>query len=150
MSVLTYFVVAQPRDAKEIGDDFLSKKFVWHDLSGMDVSALDALHSELSGNPASKMFTPTEDILPLLYEQDSQECWVYQIPADWLNLIAEIDAKAAPALTKCMIKKSWNLKSWHAHGGVDIPSFENHLIRLRDLSKEAIKKKSSVLYRVSL
>jgi hypothetical protein len=54
MSVLTYVVIANPSDASEVGKDFLSKKFDWHDFPGVCPDVLDALSGVLSGTPVSK------------------------------------------------------------------------------------------------
>lgn len=149
MSVLTYVVIAKPSDAREVGEDFLSKKFVWLDYPAFDPYAVEALHSVLSGSRVSSKATPPEKILPLLYQRDPLNgCWVYQIPDDWVKLFAQMEEKKIPATTKQMIQKSWLLKSYQK--SLDVPSVEKHMYCLRDLSKRAIKEKTSLLLFVSL
>ena len=146
MSVLTYVVIAKPSDARGVGEDFLSKKFVWLDYPAFDPRAVEALHSVLSGSRVSSKVTPPDKILTLLYQRDPLDgCWVYQIPDDWVKLFAQMDDKKIPALTKQMIQKSWLKESY-----VQVPSIEEHMYGLRDLSKRAIKEKTSLLLFVSL
>lgn len=103
----------------------------------------DALHSVLSGNSVSPRMSRPEDIIPLLYERDPLDgCWVYQIPDDWVKLMSEIDADEVSMLTKRLVKTCWTLKTTNAAGRQTI---EPYLICLRDISKQALKKKSSLL-----
>jgi len=144
-------VIAKPSDAREVTQEFLSKKFVWLDYPGFDPYTVEALHSVLSGSRVSSKVTPPEKILPLLYQRDPLNgCWVYQIPDDWVKLFAQMEDKKIPGLTKQMIQKSWLLKQSYDLKCLHVPSFEQHMYCLRDLGKRAVKEKTSLLLFVSL
>jgi hypothetical protein len=57
-----------------------------------------------------------------------------------------IDPKQVSKLLKQVIKAHWLLDAKY----MSIPAFENHLIRLNELSKRAIKDKTPLLLFVSL
>ena len=55
VSALNYLLIADPSDAREIGENFLTDKFVWNDFSvlALDCGVLNDLESILTGS-ASK------------------------------------------------------------------------------------------------
>ncbi|HEY9774873.1 MAG TPA: hypothetical protein V6C81_14010 [Planktothrix sp.] len=144
MSVLTYAVIADHKHAKKLGDEFLSKKYVWEDFAGLlCVPVVDALHSILSGTTPSPETSRPEEIIPLLYEEDPESgCWVYQVPDEWIKRISEIGDEEAPTLSKQLVKACWTISATTPEGCRNI---EPYLIRLRDICKQALQKKSSLL-----
>jgi hypothetical protein len=141
--ILTYFVIANPSDAEEVGENFLSDKFVWFDFSCLDAGVLNDLTDILAGRPL-KQGLDENDVPPVLYESSS-EFTVHQIPNEWLNAIADIDVRQIPDLVKELTGSSVMLHDWVNDGVLDSSLIEENLTGLRDICCQARTKKIPLL-----
>ncbi|HEY9773892.1 MAG TPA: hypothetical protein V6C81_08800 [Planktothrix sp.] len=143
MSTINYVLVADTSDAYEIGENFLSDKFVWHDMSLLSLDAISIdLECMLEEAPLKEVLEP-DDIPPILYDGGTESHWVHLVPERCVKLMANMSDEQVPKLSKRLIKENQFLAESFDEN--NLPAFEDHLQKLRELCKQSIESDKSVL-----
>jgi hypothetical protein len=143
MGVLTYVVVATTKDAEYVCNDFLSDKFVWEDMPGLDL-VLFSLYCMLTNKPLDTDFSKD---FPIVFENDPDDGpWVRKVPDDFVLRLSEIKDDAAEKLSQ----KWKEADETFQMDDTPLEMIEGMLRTLRHSSKEAINEKKELVIWQSL
>ncbi len=135
MSVLSYVVIADPDDAEDVCQNFLSRKFVWVDLPGFQldcaISLLSALAKKRNNKKLAKDF-------PLLFSKDPRNgTCVYKISDELVELLSSLDARSVPEIAELWLEADDFMQVWQ----IDVESIEERLNPTARLEQKSTQEK---------
>lgn len=148
MGLICKTVVADVRDAKKLFDeDAFSpdwEEFHWTDTKGLMPEMLGTLLRVLDNK--SKKFNQAKEA-PEVYRESEEGGWVYKFPNELVRLLAQLDKRSVPKVTRLWIDSDETLQKARKESH---PFIEQAVERLRLISKRAVRAKKSLLLRIIL
>jgi hypothetical protein len=142
MGMHTDLIIANPSDAKVLGEEKTDAKFKCKETSKLSLGHLVALQCILSKKKFTKELFKE---YPLLFENSEEGPWVGKISDELVQLVSKVDDKDIPVI----VKRWKEVKDDYADFVHEYPNdaLEAGLKDLREFSKDAMKNKKSLLLR---
>jgi hypothetical protein len=145
VGVITDVVVAKTSDAAKACEDVNSDEFVWKEMRGLSVDSLIWLYSLISKTRVTKRLY--KDYPELYCGETGEGPWATKISDDLVKLLSKLTDRSIPELAEKWIETA---SEWNDPRPPSVERAKEALETLRSLSKEAIRRKKSLLLRVCL
>lgn len=148
MGLICDTIVADVRDAKKLfAEGAFSPgwdEFEWTDTKGLMPEMLGTLLRVL--DKKSTKFNQAKEA-PEVHRESDNGGWVYKFPNELVKLLAQMDKRSVPKVTRLWIESDETLQMAREES---YPFIEQAVERLRLISKKAVRAKKSLLLRIIL